>query len=204
MVKNQKIKYLIKKHRKEYNKIKIKNRINKNIDDYVEVKQKNNRVIFYNKEKYNINIQRMQLNNPMRNTETVKKVQETFKSKIETGIIKYKKGRDHHLWKGNRDKNHTIRTRLSNWRGKIMVDYNWKCSRCSSNKKLEVHHTKPLRTIISDISDIPLSEYDINSDVFEELIIKVVDYHNTNDVGVLLCEKCHSDVDTCRKIKRQS
>lgn len=124
----------------------------------------------------------------------------TVREKISKGEIKFKTGKDHHLWKGNRNNNQCIRTRLKDWRKKILKENNYKCSSCGCNKKLEIHHVEPLREIIDKFTKKPLSEYKQGTDEFENLSNVVVEYHNNNEnIGIVLCEICHSEVDSYRK-----
>ena len=75
---------------------------------------------------------RMHLHNPMYNEETRKRATETFKKKIKSGEVKYKRGKEHHLWKGNRTLNKHVRINLRKWvREKIH----------QSNISLLTHHS---------------------------------------------------------------
>lgn len=94
--------------------------------------------------------ERMRLNNPMFNPETRKKVSETFKRKIEAGEIKYVKGPEHHLWKGNRNFNKAVRVELRSWVKKEFEKASYTCQKCGkTHTELHVHHLIPLRDIIA-------------------------------------------------------
>lgn len=58
--------------------------------------------------------ERMIANNPMFNPESVLKMRKTFKERIDSGEIVYKKGLNHHLYKGNRNFNKQVRIELRN------------------------------------------------------------------------------------------
>ena len=55
---------------------------------------------------------RMKNFNPMQNEESKSKMIATFKNKIKSGEIKYKRGKEHHLYKGNRSFNLEVRSNL--------------------------------------------------------------------------------------------
>jgi len=142
---------------------------------------------------------RMKINNPMFKSETRLKVKKTLDEKIKSGIIKYKTGPEHHLWKGNRQNNSVIRTRLKNWKKSVLEKFDYKCYHCESNINLEIHHIEPLRNIIKKFTDKPLKEYNQDSKEFENLIFILINYHFNSNIGVCLCDKCHSQVDKFRK-----
>ena len=48
----------------------------------------------------------------MQNEESKSKMIATFKNKIKSGEIKYKRGKEHHLYKGNRSFNLEVRSNL--------------------------------------------------------------------------------------------
>ena len=141
----------------------------------------------------------MQTDNPMFKPGILSKVRNTIIDKIQNGTILYKRGKDHHLWKGNRDNNHIIRTSLNEWKKKILKESQYKCQICGSNKKLEIHHVEPLRDIVNKFTDKPLSQYDSNSPEFTNLVTIINNYHEVNNVGQCVCEKCHANIDPYRK-----
>jgi len=170
------------------------------VENFEEVIFADGKVRVVNIEKRLQTKKRMLENNPMKRPEISEKVSQIFKEKIESGEITYKKGACHHLWKGNRSNNKYIRVRLLPWIKEVQKLHNWKCDRCSSNIKLEVHHTEPLRIIIGKFVKYPLSEYSQDSDDFEELINTVLKYHYDNmHIGQLLCQKCHCEIDSFRQ-----
>ena len=97
----------------------------------------------------------MRVNNPMFNVETAKRMSATVNSKIESGERVYKRGPEHHLWKGNRDFNNVCRCQLYQvWTKVILKRDNFKCTCClKGSGGLQVHHTRPLRDIIGVVKD---------------------------------------------------
>lgn len=185
---------------KQRYKEKLKLKIENNPTDFYERILRNGRKIIQSKSKEKNTKTRMIKNNPMKKNEVKEKVRNTRIENIIAGTLKYKKGKEHHLWKGNRSNNNTIRTRLLKWRKEIHRIKNWKCEICGSNKNLEVHHLEPLREIIDKFTNKPLSKYLQESEEFENLCEIILNYHNEHlEIGQLLCAKCHSTVDICRK-----
>ena len=141
--------------------------------------------------------ERMRINNPMKNKDIAKKVSNTFKEKIENGEISYKKGKEHHLYKGNRKKSFMIRSRLKNWKQKWLSFYNYKCSECDKGGRLEIHHTIPLKDIISIYTN---SLESLNVEEFEKISEMIIKDHDEVE-GLVLCKICHSKIDPHRKLK---
>ena len=139
---------------------------------------------------------RMKINNPMRNKDISKKVSDTFKRKIKNGEIKYKNGKDHHLYKGNRKKSYMIRSRLKWWKSKWLLFYNYKCAECGIGGKLEIHHTIQLKNIIAKYCK---NLEDLTEIEFENISEKIIKDHENID-GLVLCKKCHSKIDPFRKL----
>ena len=144
--------------------------------------------------------EKMRNNNPMKRKEVVDKVKETYKRKIQSGEMVYKRGHDHHLYKGNKTFNLDCRKWLKGWIEQNLRRDNYTCTRCQKNKcALHVHHLRPLREIISKI----LLEEKINNvdqlkkeniTEYERLIGIVVKEHSLED-GITLCKECHGEVD---------
>lgn len=141
--------------------------------------------------------QRMKFNNPMHNQECVEKMKRTFNSRIKAGKIQYKKGPEHHLWKGNRGFNNSLRVFLYPiWTKKVLERDNFQCTQCGKKQNLQVHHLKPLRYFIKLIKD----KYNIRSfaqindkdwlQYFEE----IAKLHKLEH-GITVCKECHSLVD---------
>jgi hypothetical protein len=147
---------------------------------------------------------RMQQSNPMKNPETVRKVQDSIKS---MGGVIHPKGREHHLWKGNRKHSFVLRARTSRWSRRILERDGFHCTRCGAGGKLEVHHLTPVRDIIDllleKFNKNHLEEFDINS---EEWDCFASEFEKENDKvdGISLCKQCHAIVDNRRRIGNES
>jgi hypothetical protein len=142
---------------------------------------------------------RMKNDNPMFNELVVEKSRNTLKTNIAEGKIKYKKGSEHHLFKGNRGVNKTIRATLKWWVNKKLLESNFTCEKCGKQKcNLTVHHTIPFREILEHFIkflgiNTPIK---IDSEDFRNLSLAVEEYHKQNDnIGIVLCEECHMEED---------
>jgi hypothetical protein len=143
--------------------------------------------------------QRMKEKNPMFQKEIREKTSKTIKERIQNGEITYKTGKEHHNWKGNRDRAQVIRSRLYKlWTLPIMKRDGFKCCSCQKQGgRLEVHHIDPsFREILKKC----LENRDINlltDDEFECLIEDVIEQHKTC-LGITYCVDCHKKIDPCR------
>lgn len=145
--------------------------------------------------------ERMKVNNPMFNKDVVEKMSKTIKKKYENGEIERKFGKENPLWAGNRKPSFVIRTRLRYWVKSILKRDDYTCQNCLKRGGiLEVHHKIPFREIVNLFINKPLKDYDVNSVEFEKLIKDIISYHESNDVGITYCKKCHSIIDEQRKI----
>ena len=151
---------------------------------------------------------RMTLQNPMFRKETREKMSETLKEKIANGEIIYKKGKEHPLWKGNRNFNKSVRVELRKWVKEKFFESNFTCQICGKTKtELHVHHLKPLREIIDDyLNTHNLTIEYLNgiegSNEYFNIIQEIVNYHNENkDVGIVVCPECHNKLDKQYKRK---
>jgi len=137
--------------------------------------------------------------NPMKSTATISKLKSTVRRKINDGEIVYKRGACHHNFKGTRSVNKSIRDELKNWRKQVLKHYEYKCAECGvHNNKLHVHHIEPLNLIISKIcKELNIDIKGVKSGTNEFNVIKeaVILYHNSNDIGVVLCSDCHDKID---------
>jgi 5-methylcytosine-specific restriction endonuclease McrA len=89
------------------------------------------------------------------------------------------------------------------WKRKILERDEFKCTKCGTNKELEVHHLRPFREIIRLIAkkmNIDLDNFkDITDEEYAIFRDNIVKEHKLED-GITLCKKCHMDVDECRRI----
>ena len=151
---------------------------------------------------------RMHLYNPMYNPETKNKMINTLKQNILEEKITYKKGPEHHLWKGNRTFNKAVRIELRNWVKSKFEEAKYTCQKCGKiNTELQVHHLEPLRDIIQKFLD--KHDYTIDyinsiegSNEYLSLIKEIVNYHNENmQIGLVVCPECHNEIDIYYKRK---
>jgi len=143
--------------------------------------------------------ERMKIHNPMFDEKSKEKASNTKKENFLKGNFVYKKGKEHHLWKGNRQNSNILRTDLTAWKQKHLKDSNYCCENCGNNNDLEVHHKhEPLREIIEKFSKKSLNEYENESDEFLELRETIKKYHD-NVIGQVLCVECHAKIDKYRK-----
>lgn len=155
------------------------------------------------------NSDRMIKNNPMKKEEIRLKVKNTTKENIKSGKIVYKKGKEHHLYLGNRYFGMECRKALyGTWIFPILERDNFRCTKCGENKKLQVHHIKPLRSIIKEVFKennlIYESAYftrENNEELFNKLLEEVVKKHKL-DNGITVCMNCHSIIDAFYKKRK--
>jgi hypothetical protein len=142
----------------------------------------------------------MKSNNPMFNKETRKKASSTLAKKGFDYLINPATGRG---WgfKGLRNLNSTIRQILySVWTKPILERDHFKCTKCGSTKKLQVHHIRPLREIINLVAlknNVNLESTLINLNTIDnnqDFIRQCVEEHKMCD-GITLCKKCHEEED---------
>jgi hypothetical protein len=167
--------------------------IDKNPEDYIELKK--------DRPKQTIEdiIKRMKSNNPMKNPETAKKVAEKLRERYASGEIKVKRGEEHWLWTGKRDRCKTIRTRLYKpWIFPIMERDNFSCVFCKKKGcGLEVHHVSPsFNDIIESVLDGRKMK-DISPEEFENVSNIVIEKHK-DAKGVTCCVDCHRVIDKKR------
>jgi len=142
---------------------------------------------------------RMKIDNPMFDKKTRNKVSVTFKEKIRNGEIKYKHGKEHHLYKGNRGFYCDCRSYLYYcWVKKVLERDKYECSICDTNKKLQVHHIKSFRKIakkvllengIKNVKNLNKDSY-----LYWNLVEQIVKEHKLKD-GITVCYKCHGEID---------
>ena len=147
-----------------------------------------------------LNSDRMKGNkNPMKNEETKEKVSKSLIEGYTSGRIKKVTGEKHWFWKGNRERNQVIRTRLYPvWVKPILIRDDFTCQFCFvKNRELEVHHkSKSFNDIVLGIlSGRKIAE--LNNEEFENLIILVIKEHENID-GITCCVNCHKKIDPQR------
>ena len=153
---------------------------------------------------------RMKLNNPMYNKESVEKMKQTLKTHILDGTIKYKYGKDHWLWKGNRNLNKAVRIGLRSWVKSMFEKANYTCQYCGKqHTELHTHHIEPLRDIIQKY----LVKYNYTSeflqqnegtDLYYNFINTIIEYHYNNDnIGIVVCPDCHVILDKQYKKRKK-
>lgn len=151
--------------------------------------------------------ERMKTNNPMFDSEVVARAKRTTKERIASGRIVYPRGPAHKNWKGNNSSvRDSIRGQLHDWRMANLARANYTCERCGeTTKELHIHHVESFFNIVNkcaeklgfDIKNIKrLTE---NGQAFtpeyKELEKAVIEYHNSHDVGIVVCIDCHDALD---------
>lgn len=159
----------------------------KSVDEYQTLKKD---IVRETKEEQSI---RMRLYNPVFIDGVVEKSVSTKKQRILSGEIKYKRGPEHHLWKGNRDFNNSCRRDLyPKWTFLVLSRDNFKCRECGSTENLQVHHIKPLREFISEVKRRHNMKCfsNMSGEELQPLVNEVVNMHRLDD-GITLCARCH-------------
>ena len=137
-------------------------------------------------------------NNPMKRADV--------RAKVSASMLKnprpMKYGREHYLWKGNRDRAQVIRTRLYPlWNKPIMEAADYTCSVCGHRGgRIEVHHeSRPFRDILSEqLAGRILN--DLSDDDFDLLVDKMLAAH-VGATGIVYCVDCHEKKDPRRRLK---
>jgi 5-methylcytosine-specific restriction endonuclease McrA len=76
----------------------------------------------------------------------------------------------------------------------------FKCTKCGTHEKLQVHHIRPLREIIKFVFAKHNKVYKNarfnreNESEFQQLLEEVLNEHRLID-GITLCKTCHEEVD---------
>lgn len=143
--------------------------------------------------------ERMKSNNPMRNPETANKVRETLKKKVADGEITYPRGKDSPIYKGSRSIKGYLRIAIIPWRNANFTRAKYTCEICGKTGcTLHVHHKEPFNDIFYKFVDyfhLDESSIEYMSDDYIKLENAIVEYHNSHDIGIVVCEDCHSDID---------
>ena len=106
-------------------------------------------------------------------------------------------GTSSHNWKGGTSSINTLvranKRLYTDWIYPKLVRDEFKCVKCGSGDKLEVHHTDETMADILHLLVDKESEYTF--DEKRDIMNKVIDYHIENDVkGETLCRVCHTDL----------
>ena len=95
---------------------------------------------------------RMKSNNPMKNEVCKIKAKNTIRRKIKNNELKYKRGKEHHLYKKGENLYNVCRDYLyQSWAIPIMERDEFRCVYCGDNKNLQVHHIRPFIQILRKI-----------------------------------------------------
>jgi hypothetical protein len=158
----------------------------------------------YSEEERKSASERMKKNNPMFNESSKKKMSKTFRDKVASGDIKYKRGPEHHLWKGNRTFSDLCRQLLYPvWTSVILNRDGYACTICSKKENLQVHHIRPLRDFVESIREkytIEESFMNIDDETKFKYAEEIVANHKLED-GITVCPVCHSKIDNLYKVK---
>lgn len=147
--------------------------------------------------------ERLKENNPMQNVLSKEKMKKTLQEHIQDGTVQYKKGVDHHLFKGNRKFNLEVRSKLYPiWIYPILQRDQFKCTQCGSTMNLQVHHIRPLREICEvtfDKLNLPytsslITREKLGTEQYERALEAVLQAHSLED-GITLCKDCHKKMD---------
>lgn len=143
--------------------------------------------------------ERMKTNNPMFNKDIVEKVVKTQKRLREEGKIKLPRGAERKSFVGTRSIQNYIRTRLYPWKKNNFERTNYTCERCGKRGRiLQVHHLEPFIEIYKRF--IKENNFDENQIVYmspeyQKLEKDILEYHNSHNIGMVVCEDCHSEID---------
>ena len=125
----------------------------------------------------------------------------TRENKKSINICQNCKKHSKNRYRGNREHDHIVRTRLCPWKKKCFEKSSYSCEECGkTNCYLEVHHSEKLKDIYLKFINKPLRDYDRLSLEFEELIKAILNYHLTNNIGIVYCKECHAKNDPQRRI----
>jgi len=113
------------------------------------------------------------------------------------GIIPTRWGKESANWKGGTSSiNNLVRVNkrlYTDWIYPILCRDGFKCIKCGSSSKLEVHHNKETMSEILKHYVEKDCEYIFDEKI--EIMNKVIDYHISNEVeGETLCRKCHTEL----------
>lgn len=142
--------------------------------------------------------EKMKINNPMFNKETRQKAHDTLMARIANNEIKYD-WKHSPYYKGTRGIKNYIRLSLVWWRKANFERANYTCECCgATGVYLHVHHTEKFSDIVERFANelkLDLKTLEYGSDEYKELEKCVNDYHKEHDIGLVVCEGCHDQVD---------
>lgn len=111
--------------------------------------------------------------------------------------VMHQSGESHSQWKGGtsiiNSRCHASRKLYNEWKYPILKDRTFTCNRCSSTKKLEVHHDQEtmseiIHKLVAEINPEKKDDWELQTKVVDA----VVDYHIENKVsGEVICHPCH-------------
>lgn len=142
--------------------------------------------------------ERMKTNNPMKNKEVRDKMALTYKNRVKSGEIVIDRTK-HKNYKGDRGIKNYLRMAIKPW-GKYNLEKNdYTCQICGKKGcTLNVHHIEKFSDIVEKFAselDLDLKTLEHNSNKYLMLEKVIVDYHNDNDIGLVVCENCHDKID---------
>lgn len=71
-----------------------------------------------------------------------------------------------------------------------------------------VHHTEKFADLVTRFAkqlNLDLKTLKYKSEDYNRLEELIIDYHKTNNIGIVVCESCHDTIDKCfhkQKLKR--
>ena len=90
----------------------------------------------------------------------------------------------------------------THWTFPIMKRDEFKCTKCGSTKKIEVHHLTPNRKIFKESilkNNLVYDNFHLwDNDDFKKVIQTYLDLHILN-IGITVCKKCHCKIDKYRR-----
>lgn len=149
---------------------------------------------------------RMKLANPMKNPEIAAKMAETLKLKYQFGGLQ-RDGRSRSNYKGTRGVKSYIRIALKGWTKSNLARANYTCEVCGERGEyLHVHHLEKFSDLVeyfAALYNLDLAEIVYKSDDYNKLEKAIIEYHLNNDIGIVVCEKCHDKLDPCFHKQKQ-
>ena len=127
------------------------------------------------------------------------KTSKTLKSRYADGTIKKYYGKDNWLYKGTRTIKGYLRLCLGDWIKSNLIRTDYTCEICHKRGgTLHVHHKEQFAKLVNNgIKELNLdiNNLEFRSDDYQKLEKWILDYHNSHDIGLVVCQKCHAKVD---------